>query len=404
MIAQLEAQNPYNIARVIKAPSDGGPDPAGGRYRQAQALLESWIAEGVLVPDAGPGVYPYLQSYMNGSYEVTRNGFIALGDLRDTRWFTHEETHAHVREDRSQMRKATQADIGLIFMIYSDPHMSVDRLLRHCDFGPPILKATQPDTSEHRLYRCGQQSFIDRLVRQMTEMDCVIADGHHRTAAAFDTWREIRDERWAYAMMAFFNADAPGTSVRPIHRLVARSNDWEFDRFLERLADRFSIQEISTDGLSPQDRARRLEAITDERARNGRIAFGMVGPQADPSYVVDAPDPVPDDWSWPYPDDETYRQLATAVFDFGILRGAVGLTGPDIAEGKGLEFPKNAAMVAESVQSGKYQLGFILPPTPLSAIFDVARKRHNLPQESTFFFPKLLSGLVINRISETVPV
>ncbi|GAB4328523.1 MAG: DUF1015 domain-containing protein [Candidatus Zixiibacteriota bacterium] len=401
LVAQLEAQSPYNIARVIKPPANGGPDATGRRYRDARAILQSWINDGVLAADSGPSIYPYLQSYMNGSYEVTRNGFIALGDLRDTRWFTHEETHAHVREDRARLRKATEADIGLIFMIYSDPHMSIDRLLRHCDFGSPILMTTQPDGSTHRVYRCGQESFIDRLARQMTEFDCVIADGHHRTAAAFDTWREMQDEHWAYAMMAFFNADAPGTAVRPIHRLVARSDGWKFDQFLEKLADRFSVQEITTENLSSEDTAKRLESIVNERAEQGRIAFGMVGPHAHPSYVVDAPEPAPSDWAWPYPDDESYRRLATAVFEVGILRASVGLNDAEIAEGRGLKFPRDITTVTESVRSGKYQLGFILPPTPLSAVFDVARKRHNLPQESTHFFPKLLSGLVINRIHET---
>ena len=156
-------------------------------------------------------------------------------------------------------------------------------------------------------------------------------------------------------------------------------------------------------GLSPAEAASRLEAIARERSDKGRIAFGMVGPQPNPVFIVEAPEPVPNDWSWPYPDDDAYRRLATAVFQYGILRESIGLASTEIDEGKGLAFPKDSSEVTESVHKGKYQLGFILPPTPVAAVFDVARKRHNLPQKSTFFFPKLLSGLVINRIRETIP-
>ena len=237
----------------------------------------------------------------------------------------------------------------------------------------------------------------------MADMDCVIADGHHRTAAAFDAYRLRNQEDWAYAMMAFFNADAPGTTIRPIHRTVSRGPNWRFSDFLENLADHFRVQDIPSDGLSNAEVASRLESIVRDRQRADRIAFGMIGPEPNLIHIVESPLPPPTDWPWPDQVDDDYRRLATAVFESGILRGALKISSEDIAEGRGLAFPKEAVDVISQVRSGEQQVGFVLPPTSLSAVFHVARQRRNLPQKSTLFFPKLLSGLVIHRIEETVP-
>jgi uncharacterized protein (DUF1015 family) len=259
MIARLEAQSPYNVARLVKAPPDGKPDPTGEHYRGADALFTDWISRGIITPDAGPGFYPYSQTYSLGSNRLTRRGFIALGDLRDAGIHTHEETHPHVREDRYRLRLETAADFGLIFMIYSDPAQMIDRLLRDCEAGDPIVVADQPDGSTHRLYRCADPERAQRIVRHMAALECVIADGHHRTAAAFDTWRKTGDESWAYAAMAFFNAEASGMTVLPIHRAVTRERTWRFDEFLERLADNFEVLHLPVAGRSPRQIIGQLE-------------------------------------------------------------------------------------------------------------------------------------------------
>lgn len=401
MIAQLEGQNRYNVARLVKAPADGGPDESGEHYRQARALLDQWADDGALAADLGAGFYPYTQTYTIGSKRMTRHGFIALGDLRDAGLFSHEKTHAHVRDDRSRLRLATAADFGLIFMIYSDPAQSVDRILRDCESGTPILVANQPDGTTHRLYRCTDAESMKRIQRQMTEFDCVIADGHHRTAAAFDAWKEGGNEKWAFAMMAFFNAEAPGMIILPIHRAVARNQRWRFGEFLERLADNFDVQEIPVAGMTTAELASRLEGIVQDRQEDDRVAFGMVGPNPDIAYRVETqPRPNPD-WPWPEDTNPVCRSLATAIFETGVLRVSLGYAEPEIEKGWGVSYLKDAVPMIESVRAGQNQIGFVLPPTPLGAIFNVARQRQNMPQKSTFFYPKLLTGLVVNRIDTT---
>ncbi|MBI3873181.1 MAG: DUF1015 domain-containing protein [candidate division Zixibacteria bacterium] len=398
MIARLESQSPYNVARIVKAPPGGGPDATGTHYQKANELLAQWIDAGVLSSDSGPGFYPYSQTYTVGGQRLTRRGFIALGDVRDTGLFTHEETHAHVREDRARLRQATAADFGLIFMIYSDPAQEIDRILRDCEQGGPLVQAEQPDGSTHRLYRCGDPARAERVTHLMAARECVIADGHHRTGAAFDTWKQTGDERWAYAMMAFFNADAPGMTVLPIHRALSFKPSWSFPRFLERLSDAFDVTDVPLADSTPADTAALLEGSIKDRSRSERVAFGMVGPQKGIGYLLEAGPERLSRWNWPAAMHPACRLLPTAIFETGVLRASLGYSDDQIDRGERLNFPKDAAELVASVQSGKFPLGFILPPTGLDSIFEVARLRQNLPQKSTFFFPKLLTGLVVHRI------
>ncbi|MBI5868165.1 MAG: DUF1015 domain-containing protein [candidate division Zixibacteria bacterium] len=398
MIKRLEAQSPYNVARLVKARPDWQPDLTGEHYRRAAALMNEWITGGALVPDEGPGFYPYSQSYTVGSDRLTRWGFIALGDLRDAGVHTHEETHSHVREDRCRLRLATAADFGLIFLIYSDPAQAVDRLLRDCESGEPIFVAEQPDGSIHRLYSCRDLVRGDRVIKHMAAFDCVIADGHHRAAAAFDSWRTTQDESWAYAAMAFFNADAPGMTVLPIHRAVARDRTWRFENFLERLSDDFEVLELPAAGLSPRQVVAHLENQVQHQQHAERVAFGMIGPDPNRAFLVEAPVPLPHRWPWPANSHPSWRGLATAIFETGVLRSVLGYSDGQIDAGTGMEFTKDAAALIDWVRTERYQLGFLLPATSLASILEVARLGQNLPRKSTFFFPKLLTGLTIHRM------
>ena len=398
LVAQLEAQSVYNVARLVAAPPGGGPDESGDSYREKAALLDDWIAAKALTPDASPGIYPYTQKYTRSGQRLTRRGFIAVGDLRDAAILPHEATHAHVREDRARLRRATAVDFGLIFVVYSDPTGEIDRILRDCEATECLVEAEQPDGSLHELRRCTDTHRIERVVRSLRDLDCVIADGHHRTAAAFDAWREVGEERWAAIMMAFFNADAPGVTVLPLHRGVECPAGWKFDVFLDRLAEFFEVIRFNVGDAAPRDVAEILEEHIRERAKQGNIAFGMVGPPPDAAYLVEAPASPSADWPFPDAMHPVVRGMPTALFETGVLRGALHFEDFQVDRGDRLRFRKDATDLVMEVREGQYQLGFLLPPTPLDAVFEVARLRQNLPQKSTYFFPKLLTGLTVHRI------
>lgn len=398
MVARLLAQSQYNIARVVVAPAGGGPDASGEHYRRANQTLQSWISQGVLTPDRGPALYPYSQTYTIAGHTMTRRGFIALGDVRDAGLFTHEETHSHVREDRAQLRLATASDFGLIFMIYSDAAQAVDRILRDCEEGGPIAESEQPDGSIHRLFRCGDMQRIAKILEVMDAKECVIADGHHRTAAARQTWDVKQDERWAGAMMAFFNANAPGMTVLPIHRVITKAGRGGIDELIEAIAEYFDVALIPMPDVPYDQRASFLLGLVNERARHDRVAFAMVGSPSEIGFLIEAGRAQMSKWPWPTGMPEESRTLPTAVFETGVLRAALGFSEDEIDHSERITYPKDAGAVLDAVRPGGAQLGFLLPPTPLDAIFEVARLHQNLPRKSTFFFPKLLTGLTVHRI------
>ena len=398
MVARLLSQSPYNIARIVVAPAGGGPDPTGAHYRRANDTLQTWIAQGVITADNGPAIYPYSQTYTVSGRTMTRRGFIALGDVRDTGLYTHEETHSHVREDRAQLRLATGSDFGLIFMIYSDAAQAIDRILRDCEGGEPIAQAEQPDGSRHRLYRCGDPERVERILSIMDKKECVIADGHHRTAAAKQTWTIKQDDRWANVMMAFFNADAPGMTVLPIHRVITNAARGDVDEIIEQIAEYFDVALIPMPDVPYDERASFLYGLVTERARRDRTAFAMVGLPTEIGFLIEAGKSQMSRWPWPEKMSEASRSLPTAAFETGVLRAALGFSEEDIDHSSRIDYPKDATSVLESVRRGRAQLGFLLPPTPLDSIFEVARLHENLPRKSTFFFPKLLTGLTVHRI------
>lgn len=398
-VARLEAQSPYNIARIVKAPKIS-PDETGARYEEAKSFLETWVAQRALTCDAAPGVYPYSQAYSVAGERLTRHGFIALGDLRDTAIRPHEETHRHIRDDRARLRRATAADFGLVFMVYSDPSQGIDRFLRDCEATAPLLIAEQPDGSLHRLYGCSDPKRIDGIIKTMSAFDCVIADGHHRTAAAFDTWQQARDERWAFTMMAFFNAEAPGMTVMPIHRAVHLSEASRRDPLLERFSGHFDVRRYPIVERDAGGIAAQMQGLVRERGKSGRGAIAMVVRDDSAIILLETPADTAN-WRWPKETSTTGRTLPTAIFETGVLRGVLQFEEHLIEAGERVEFLKDASAVVESVRSGHNQLGFVLSPTPLDAIFEMARLRENMPQKSTFFFPKLLTGLTVHRIGTT---
>jgi uncharacterized protein (DUF1015 family) len=229
-----------------------------------------------------------------------------------------------------------------------------------------------------------------------------IADGHHRTAAARQTWETKKDDRWANAMMGFFNADAPGMTVLPIHRCITLAGHKDFDHIIEQIAEYFDVALIPMPDVPYDERASFLLGLVTERARHDRTAFAMVGLPTEIGILIEAGHAQMSTWPWPDKMPEASRALPTAVFETGVLRAALGVSEEEIDHGSRIEYPKDAGAVLDAVRRGKAQLGFLLPPTPLDAIFEVARLRQNLPRKSTFFFPKLLTGLTVHRI-ETGP-
>ncbi|MGH7277664.1 MAG: DUF1015 domain-containing protein, partial [Candidatus Rokuibacteriota bacterium] len=233
---RLYAMSPSNIVRV----TFGRDEPGVDRYGRAAEILDMWLAEGVWAREEWPAIYPYTQTYRIAGAEVTRHGFVALGEVSDYARgvvLPHERTHAGPKQDRLALLEATAADIGLLFMLVSDP---AGELVRETTVtGAPVAEARDLRGELHRLWRIEDPAVIARVQELMAPRPVIIADGHHRYETAVEYAR--RHPGAEDKLMAFFPLEAAGVTILPNHRLVHHVEDFSLSRFLEAARRWFDV-------------------------------------------------------------------------------------------------------------------------------------------------------------------
>jgi len=368
---RLYAMSPDNIVRVTLARD---PDP----YRAASEALDRWEQQGVWAREDAPAIYPYEQTYTVGDASITRAGFVALGALteyRDKIVLPHEHTHSGPKQDRMRLLEATGADIGLLFMLVSDP----DGALRQATaaVGSPIAEARDLRGERHRLWRIVDARTIDAVVRLMAPKWTLIADGHHRYETAVEYAR--RHPEAGDKLMAFFALEAAGVTILPNHRLVHDVHGFALDDLVRRAEPWFDAVPLD-DPLTfkPENRA-----------------IGVVsGPRA---VVLRLRDEAFDTLPWPAGTSRGWRELAVSILHEGLLRPLLGITDAKLDARANVEYTADQADAVHAAREGRYQAAFLIAPTTPTELQEVVRGGELMPQKSTHFYPKLLDGLVFHR-------
>ena len=266
-------RSPYNIVRIIKGKPQPGDD-GENVYTRAARFLSEWIEKGVLKRDSTPSFYAYHQEYTFNGERLVRKGVIALGKLEPEKVHAHERTLKGPKEDRLKLIRATEANFGHIFMLYSDPARRADAALGGAIDGlPPTIAAEDDFGNIHRVWRITDPAVISAVQDALSDKDLYIADGHHRYETAVNFMRECQEKGWRPAapesfdhrMMTLFNIDEPGMTIRPIHRLVHGIAGFDPEGFVTRAEEEFEVAEHP-------DRAAMEEAVRGGEARH---AFGV---------------------------------------------------------------------------------------------------------------------------------
>jgi len=384
MLERYRALSPYNLAHIIKT-SD---------YAGAAVLLHDWRREGVLGCDPAPAVYPYFQTYRApGSSETqTRRGFIAAGGLEEYGAgvvFRHEQTLTGPKLDRLQLLRSTRAHFGQIFMLYSDPAGEIDRLLDSASRAEPIERLCDEYGAEHAVWRVDEPSAIDAYRRFMADKKLIIADGHHRyeTALAFreECRRSARHQpggRSEAVMMTFVNMDAPGLTILPTHRVLARLPDFDQARFLKSIGRYFEALP-----MPPEEGRGRLARYEPGKA----MGAGLRGRQR-PEFYLLALRPGADLAALLPHIPPLQRHLDVVVLHQLLLRECLGIDEQAVREEKFLLYVREFEQGWEAVEQGAPAC-FFLNPVGIDQMREIAFSGGVLPQKSTDFYPKLLSGL-----------
>ncbi len=381
--ARLAARSPYNVVRVDLP--EGEPDP----YANAAQLLERWQQEGALTRDEEPAVWALTQDYTGpDGRTLTRRGFFArvrVEDYGPGRIRPHERTHPGPKEDRLRLTRATRANLSPIFSLYSDPAGSAWRALEPHTRAAPCGEHTDDDGTTSRLWRVADPEAIATVTEALRDAELLIADGHHRYETARVYAEEVGGEGdHRYVLMCLVALEDPGLTIFPTHRLVSGLKDdpARIEALTATLREHFEIEPIDEHELRPPEAGEPLQLgyIDSHFRRPFRLTL------KDQAIAEDALADMP----------EPYRRLDTAILERLVLMGPLGLTEDDISHLRGLGYSRTDDEALALVRDATFDVAFFLRATPVSQVREIAAAGVNMPPKSTFFFPKVPTGLLVN--------
>jgi uncharacterized protein (DUF1015 family) len=382
--AELAGRSPHNAVRIDLPEGD---DP----YASAAELLAEWQTDGAVVRDDTPAIWALTQGYTGPDGQAkTRRGFFArvrVEEYGPGRIRPHERTHPGPREDRLRLTRATKANLSPIFSLYSDPGRAAWRALEPFTRATPYGEATDEDGTHNRLWRIDDPAAIAAVQEATRDAELLIADGHHR----YETARVYADEiggegEHRYVLMNLVAMEDEGLTVFPTHRLVFDTTPETQEALADALREHFEIAPLdTTDELPPP-------------LGDGPLELGYVDAHFKQPFRLTLRDQaIADRVLSDFP--EPYRRLDTAVLEALLLKGPLGLTDDDIDHQHGLTYSRTDAEAVRLVTDGEVDLAFFLRPNPVSQVQEIAATGVNMPPKSTYFFPKVPTGLLFNPLA-----
>jgi uncharacterized protein (DUF1015 family) len=385
--AQLVARSPHNVVEIdLPEPPAGG----GDRYEHAAATMRKWVDEGALVREDEPAMWALRQEYTGPDGSVrARTGFftrVRVEDYGPGRIRPHERTHPGPKEDRLRLTRATRANLSPIFSLFADREGAAAGALERATAAEPFAVVADHEGTRNTLWRVTDE--VGALQQALSGAELLIADGHHRYETARVYAQEVDGEGdHRYVLMLLCSLSDPGLLVFPTHRLLTGLKDDTAKQLAIRDAVKrdFEVGELaSTAELEPSD--------------DGRVAFGYMDSFHKQPYRVTLKDQsIADAALAGMPDP--YRRLDTAVLEAIVLRGALGMSEDDISHLRGLDYSKNLDDAIERVESGAADAGFFMRATPVEQVREVAEAGESMPPKSTYFYPKVPTGLVFNPLA-----
>jgi len=386
---EYKNRSPYNIVRVI-----GGKVPPAddAEYLRRAETFREWLADGILVQDPEPGIYAYWQRFEWDGKAHTRKGFVALIDLRESGVKAHERTLKGPKEDRLKLLRACEANFGHVFLLYRDPSLAASKAVSEAIAGKePDMRATDDFGNEHLLWRITDPAVIEATKETLRPLQAYIADGHHRfeTAKVFmeecfrKGWVPVPPETFTSRMVTLVNTEEPGLVIRPIHRIVHSLPGFDYGEFLKALEGDFRVESL---GSLEEARERLTAGLGREHVfvfySEGKFHAAVLRDDTDIQRLVPGEKPL--EW----------KRLDVSILHAAILERLLGIDAEALARQTNVDFTPYAERVIEAVDQGKAQLGILLNPTQVGDVLAVADVGERMPQKSTDFYPKLLTGLV----------
>jgi uncharacterized protein (DUF1015 family) len=390
--AGLLQRSPYNAVAIDLPkpfdPADPASDPDGDPYEEAARKIDAWRAEGVVVADSEPAIWALTQDYTapDGT-QHSRHGILARVRVEDYETGTvrpHERTHPGPLQDRLELTRATRLNLSPIFSLSTEDAWP---LVEPAVQGEPWGVAGDEDGTVNRVWRVADPQILAAVSERLAGAELLIADGHHR----YETARAYRDEVGGegphnYTLMALTGLDDPGLTVFPTHRLLSGfADDPERQQRLGKgLRELFEVTEVERDAIDPA-------------GEEGVGVFGLYDSFHRQAYRLRLRDVAELDRRLEGK-PEPYRRLDSAILETLVLKGLAGMSDHDIDAREGLEYAKSVPDALAMVDEGAYDVAFIQRPVPVDQVRAVAETDENMPPKSTYFFPKVMTGMVFSPV------
>jgi len=383
MRSRYLALNPNNLVRVILGERFPTDDNSDNVYLRAAGHLDNWTAQGVIARERSPSLYAYFQEFSlpGTTQRLTRKGFIGLAKLEDYSAgiiHRHEQTLSGPKKDRTELLEKTRAHCELIFMLYPDPERAIDAILDEVSQAGPDAVVTDEYGDVHRLWRISDPSRITTIQQLMAPRKLLIADGHHRyeTALAYrDAHPELEDAK--AVIMTFVNMYSDGVRILATHRSVRGLATFSVNDVIGPLAAEFHIYRVG----SRHDLQHLMDEVLPDKVR-----IGMVAKDSPKLYVFER--------------DRNPGDLDVRILHDRMLRDVLGISEEAVRDEKYLKYVRGLDAAIAETRDGDAQVVFLLQPTPIEQVAEVSFGGGVMPQKSTDFYPKLLSGLTIYRLEK----
>lgn len=389
MEKEYKNRSPYNFVNLVLTHYADGHNREE-EYNNAKYCVEDWLKNGIFVYDKEESIYPYFQEFVVEGKNYIRRGFICrlrLEELGKGNILPHEKTLSKPKEDRLNLTRITKKDFEPVFLLYTDPENTVMEIIEQYCNDAPLIDVKDDRNINHRLWKISEKNSIEKISSRLKNSIFVIADGHHRYETFFNYRNELGDidqnHPANFKMVTLVNIQDPGLVILPTHRLVMNLKEFKTETFLQKVQEFFEIRRTTKD------------EIRRELEKEKKHAFGFYSPAG--SYLLTLKDSkimskILSDRS------KEYQSLDVAILHALLIEKIMGIQLEKIEDH--IRYQRGIEETLKRIDAGEFQCAFLMNPTKPEQVHDVAKNRERMPQKSTDFYPKLISGLVFYDVAK----
>ncbi len=398
----LYGKSKYNIVHVTKGKTAASDNGQHNQYTRAAEYLQNWIAEGALRQDDQDTIYGYVQDFELGGTAFQRLSFIALARLEDFGKVVrpHEQVFEKPMLDRLNLERATAARFGLVFMLYEDPQGVADQIIAKAAMQEPIIDFMDEQAVRHRLYAITAENDIQAVETMMRDKSCIIADGHHRYTTGLKYMHESGNPKARYQMIAFTNTEQKGLVVLATHRLIGGIAGFQRAEFIASLESSFRLVQFKFSRDTKEQAEQRMLAEMRNLHEQDETALGLYTGDCS-FYVAVLKDKALMAAAAPEK-SEAWRALDVAVLQKLVLERLLDLDEEKMGNPEYMEYVKDVPNAMNDligqVDAGRKQVAFFTNPVKMRHLTAVADAGERMPHKSTYFYPKMFTGLTIQKL------